>query len=163
MKQKYEITKNTKDSQLVIQEYAVLTGTLRRKDFPGAQDDEFSILCEQTYDAKDVKEAAKDGKPALINLLRTRNLFPIGMYMDKIADTVITMIAAKGDQSELLVFDDKEFIYGDPIEEVIEDEIEDEDDVESTDDLDGLLKDDIKIKEGVAPDSTDHEPFDEEK
>ena len=163
MKQKYQITKNTKDRQLIIQEYAVLTGTLRRKDFPGAQDDEFSILCEQTYDAKAVKDAVKDGKPALINLLRTRNLFPIGMYMDKIADTVINMVAAKGDQSELLVFDDKEFIYGDPIEEVIEEEIDEEDDVESTDDLDGLLKDDIKIKEGVAPDSTDHEPFDEEK
>ena len=163
MKQKYQITKNTKDRQLIIQEYAVLTGTLRRKDFPGAQDDEFSILCEQTYDAKVITAAVKDGKPALINLLRTRNLFPIGMYMDKIADTVISMVAAKGDQSELLVFDDKEFIYGDPIEEVIEEEIDDEDDVESTDDLDGLLKDDIKIKEGVTPDSTDHEPFDEDK
>ena len=73
------------------------------------------------------------------------------------------MFAAKGEQSELLVFDDKEFIYGDPIEEVIEEDIDDEDDVESTDDLDGLLNDDIKIKEGVSPDSTDHEPFDEEK
>jgi hypothetical protein len=163
MKQKYQITKNTKDRQLVIEEYAVLTGTLRRKDFPGAQDDEFSILCEQTYDTKTVNAVIKDGKPALIDLLRTRHLFPIGMYMDKIADTVISMFAAKGDQSELLVFDDKEFIYGDPVEEVIEDEIDDENDVESTDDLDGLLKDDIKIKEGVAPDSTDHEPFDEDK
>jgi hypothetical protein len=35
--------------------------------------------------------------------------------------------------------------------------------VESTDDLDGLLKDDIKVKDGVKPDSTDHEPFAEEK
>ena len=163
MKQKYQITKNTKDRQFIIQEYAVLTGTLRRKDFPGTQDDEFSILCEQTYDAKAVKFAAKDGKPALINLLRTRHLFPIRMYMDRIADTVVGMLAAKGDQSELLVFDDKEFIYGGPTEEDIENEIDDEDDVESTDDLDGLLKDDIKIKEGVVPDSTDHEPFDEDK
>jgi hypothetical protein len=63
----------------------------------------------------------------------------------------------------MLVFDDKEFIYGDPVEEAIEEEIDEEDEVESTDDLDGLLKDDIKIKESVSPDSTDHEPFDEEK
>ena len=163
MKQKYQITKNTKDRQLVIQEYAVLTGTLRRKDFPGVQDDEFSILCEQTYDAKSVKDSISQGKPALINLLRTRHFFPIGLYMDKIADTVITMFAAKGDQSELLAFDDKQFIYGDPVEEIIEEELDEEEDVESTDDLDGLLKDDIKIKEGVKPDSTDHEPFAEEK
>jgi hypothetical protein len=159
MKQKYQITKNTKDRQLVIQEYAVLTGTLRRKDFPRAQD----ILCEQTYDAKSVKDSISQGKPALINLLRTRHFFPISLYMDKIADTVITMFAAKGDQSELLAFDDKQFIYGDPVEEIIEEDLDEEEDVALTDDLDGLLKDDIKIKEGVKPDSTDHEPFAEEK
>jgi hypothetical protein len=77
------------------------------------------------------------------------------------------MFAAKGEQSENLLFDDKEFIYGNPIEEEIEveieDEDEDEDEAESPDDLDDLLKDDIKIKESVTPDSTDHEPFDEEK
>ena len=163
MKQRYQITKNLKDGQLVIQEYAVLTGTLRRKDFPGVQDDEYSILCEQTYDTKSVKNSISEGKHSLINLLRTRHLFPIGLYMDKIADTVITMFAAKGDQSELLAFDDKQFIYGDPVEEIIEADIDEEEDVESTDDLDGLLKDDIKIKEGVKRDSTDHEPFAEEK
>ena len=163
MKQKYQITKNTKSRQLVIQEYAILTGTLRRKDFPGAQDDEFSLLCQETYDTQAVKKSISEGKSSLINMLRTRHLFPIGMYMDKIADTVIALFAAAGEQSELLVFDDKEFIYGDPVDEEIEEEIDDEDDVESTDDLDGLLKDDIKIKESVSPDSTDHEPFDEEK
>ena len=163
MKQKYLITKNVKTRQLEIQEYAVLSGTMRRKDFPGVQDDEFSLLCEESYETKSVNNAIAEGKPSLINLLRTRHLFPIGMYMDKIAETVIALFAAKGDQSETLVFDDKEFIYGDPVEEEIEEEIDEESEVETTDDLDGLLKDDIKIKEGVSPDSTDHEPFDEEK
>ena len=136
---------------------------MRRKDFPGAQDDEYSLLCEETYETKNVNKAISEGKSSLIKLLRTKHLFPIGLYMDKIADTVIAIFAAKGEQSELLSFDDKEFIYGDPVEEEIEEEIAEEDDVESTDDLDGLLKDDIKIKESVSPDSTDHEPFDEEK
>jgi hypothetical protein len=163
MKQKYQIVKNTKDRQLVIQEYAVLTSTLRRKDFPGVQDDEYSLLCEQTYDAKSVKTSISKGKPALISLLRSRHLFPIGLYMDKIADTVITMFAAKGDQSEFLTFDDKEFIYGEPLDEEIQEDMDEEEDAEGTDDLDGLLKDDIKIKDSVSPDSTDHEPFDEEK
>ena len=163
MKQKYQIIKNTKTRQLIIQEYAVLTGTMRRKDFPGAQDDEFSLLCEETYETKSVNKAISEGKASLISLLRTKHLFPIGMYMDKIAETVIAIFAAKGEQSELLVFDDKDFIYGDPVEEEIQEEIADENEVESADDLDGLLKDDIKIKESVSPDSTDHEPFDEEK
>ena len=162
MKQKYEITKNTKTRQLIIEEYAVLTGNLHRKDFPGVQDDEFSLLCEETYETKSVNKAISEGKSSLVSLLRTRHLFPIGLYMDKIADTVIELFSTKGEQSELLVFDDKEFIYGDPFEEEIDDEIDDEGGVEPTEDLDGLLKDDIKIKESVSPDSTDHEPFDEE-
>ena len=163
MKQKYRIWKNIKGKELVIREYAVLIGGPRRKDFPGIQEDEFSLLSEQIYDVKAVKVSISEGKSSLISLLRTRHFFPIGQYMDKIADTVMTMFAAKGEQSENLLFDDKEFIYGNPIEEEIEVEIEDEDEAESPDDLDDLLKDDIKIKESVTPDSTDHEPFDEEK
>ncbi len=165
MKQKYQIWKNIKGKELVIQEYAVLSGNPKRKDFPGVQEDEFSLLSEQIYDVKSVKGSISDGKSALVSLLRTRHFFPIGQYMDKIADTVIAMFAAKGEQTENLLFDDKEFIYGDQTEEVIAEQIEDEgeDEAESADDLNGLLKDDIQIKESVSPDNTDHEPFDEEK
>ena len=163
MKQKYQILKNVKDRELIIREHAVLSGHIRRKELPKIQEDEFSLLCEQTFDTQDVKRSISEGKVSLISFLRTPHFFPIGLYMDKIADTVIAMFAAKGDQAENLIFDDKEFIYEKQTEAVIEEAIEDEDDVESSENLDGPLNGGINIKESVSPDNTDHEPFDEEK
>jgi hypothetical protein len=83
--------------------------------------------------------------------------------MEKIAETVMTMFAAKGEQSENLIFDDKDYIYGDQEEEEIEEETEEESDDGPNSEIDDLLKEDIKVKNSVSPDSTDHEPFDEEK
>ncbi len=163
MKQKYHIWRNTKNRELVIQEYAVLSGGPKRKNFPRVQEDEFSLLSEQIYDTKAVSGSIADGKFSLISLLRTHHFFPIGQYMDKIAETVMAMFAAKGEQSETLIFDDKDYIYVDQIEEEIEEETEDESNEGPTSEIDDLLKEDIKIKESVSPDSTDHEPFDEEK
>ena len=163
MKQKYHIWRNTKNRELVIQEYAVLTGGIKRKDFPGVQEDEFSLLSEQTYDARTVSKSISDGKVSLISLLRTQHFFPIGQYMEKIAETVMTMFAARGEQTENLIFDDKDYIYGDQEEEEIEEEIEDESDDGPNNEIYDLLKDDIKVKNSVSPDNTDHEPFDEEK
>ena len=163
MKQKYYIWRNTKNKELVIQEYAVLTGGIKRKDFPGVQEDDFSLLSEQVYDAKAVSNSISDGKFSLISLLRTQHFFPIGQYMEKIADTVMTMFAARGEQTENLIFDDKDYIYGDQEEEEIEEDIEEDSDESPTSEINDLLKEDIKVKESVSPDSTDHEPFDEEK
>jgi hypothetical protein len=163
MKQKYYIWKDTKNRELVIREYAVLSGGIKRKDFPRVQEDEFSLLSEQVYDAKAVSGSISVGKFSLISLLRTQHFFPVGQYMEKIAETVMKMFAARGEQSENLIFDDKDYIYGDQEEEEIEEEIEDEPDEGPTSEIDDLLKEDIKIKESVSPDSTDHEPFDEEK
>ena len=78
MKQKYHIWRNTKNRELVIQEYAILSGGPKRKDFPGVQEDEFSLLSEQVYDAKAVSDSISDGKFSLISLLRTQHFFPIG-------------------------------------------------------------------------------------
>ena len=123
MKQKYHIWKNIKGKELVIREYAVLSGSRRRKDFQRIQEDEFSLLSEQIYDAGAVKKSISEGKSSLILLLRTRHFYPIGLCMAKIADTVVTMFAAKGEQSENIIFDDKEFIYEEQIEQEIAEEI----------------------------------------
>jgi hypothetical protein len=163
MKQKYHIWRNTKNRELVIQEYAVLSGGIKRKDFPGVQEDDFSLLSEQVYDASAISGSISDGKFSLISLLRTQHFFPIGQYTEKIAETVIKMFAAKGEQSENLIFDDKDYIYGDQEEEEVEEEIEDESDDGPNSEINDLLKEDIKVKNSVSPDNTDHEPFDEEK
>ena len=107
MKQKYHIRKDVKEKALHIQEFAILTANTGRQKYPQIQEDDYSLLCEQTYGAKEVKSASSRGKDDLILLLRNRHFFPIGTYMDEIAKIVMEMYASKGEQHEDLVFDDK--------------------------------------------------------
>jgi hypothetical protein len=107
MKQKYHIRKDVKEKTLRIQEFAVLTANTRKQKYQQIQDDDYSLLCEQTYGAKEVKSASSTGKDDLILLLRNRHFFPIGTYMDEIAKIVMEMYASKGEKHEDLVFDDK--------------------------------------------------------
>ena len=150
MKQKYRIWKNAKGKKLLIQEYAVLTAEPRKQKFPGLEDEDFSLLCEQTYPADEVKKATSQGKNELILLLRNRHFFPIGLYMDLIADTVTTMYAATGDQLEDLIFDDKRVLLGElpesedkeDVEEILEMEEDSSEEDDSENDLDELMEDD---------------------
>jgi hypothetical protein len=165
MKQKYRIWKKVKGKELLIQEYAVLTAQSRKQKLPGLVDEDFSLLCEQTYQADEVKKAMSQGNEELIRLLRSRHFFPIGTYMNFIADTVTSMYASKGDQHEDLIFDDKEVLLGtlletedETITEIEEDEIGDD----QAENIDDLLEDDSPIsKKGVAdkikPDELDED------
>lgn len=98
MKQKYEILKDEDNKRLIIREYAEL------------DKDVMSLLCEENYDKKAVKSAISAGREALITALRTKNLYPPGLYAGKIADKVAEMYGSKGKVSEEIVFDDLEFL-----------------------------------------------------
>lgn len=98
MKQKYEIIRDDDNKRLVIREFAEL------------DKDTMSLLCEESYDRKTVKSAIGMGHDALIAALRTKNLYPPGMYAGKIADKVVELLGAKGKVSDELVFDDIEFL-----------------------------------------------------
>lgn len=98
MKQKYEILKDDENKRLIIREFAEL------------DKDVMSLLCEESYDKKVVKSAIAAGREALITALRTKNLYPPGVYAGKIADTVMEMFSSKGKVSEEIVFDDLEFL-----------------------------------------------------
>jgi hypothetical protein len=98
MKQKYEIVKDEDAKRLIIREYAEL------------DKDVMSLLCEESYDKKAVKSAISSGRESLVTALRTKNLYPPGLYAGKIADKVMEMYGAKGKMAEEIVFDDLEFL-----------------------------------------------------
>ena len=98
MKQKYEILRDDDNKRLIIREFAEL------------DKDTMSLLCEESYDRKVIKSAMGMGRDALIAALRTKNLYPPGMYAGKIADKVAEILGAKGKSSEELIFDDLEFL-----------------------------------------------------
>ena len=94
MKQKYLILNNDDQKEFIIREFAEL-------------DDKevLLLLAEEKYDVKDIRSAIVKGKKALISVLRTDNLYPPGLYADKIAESAISMFSEKKQSTELL-FDD---------------------------------------------------------
>ena len=94
MKQKYLIIKDKANNQIKIQEYAELNKEM------------LSLLCEESYDYKTIKSAIKAGTENLISVLRTNNLYPPGIYAEKIASAVTALHKSKDQESLELYFDD---------------------------------------------------------
>jgi hypothetical protein len=163
MKQKYRIWKNVAGKNLHIQEYAVLTADSRKQKLPGLQDEDFSLLCEQIYEAEEVEKASARGKDELIFFLRNQHFFPIGVYMDLIADTVIGMYASVGEQNENLIFDDKVDLLGDSGELGSVLEMESDKEVESEEEMEDLIDDDSEYDESDSSESAPHKEFDEDE
>ena len=94
MKQKYLIINDKENKQFRIQEFAELN---KQK---------LSLLCEEAYDYKTIKSAVSAGKDALISTLRTNNLYPPGIYAEKIAYAIVQLHKSKDEESVELFFDD---------------------------------------------------------
>jgi hypothetical protein len=146
MKQKYLILKNDEKNELAIQEFADLE-----------KQDEYTLLCEETYSAKAIESAISKGKEALISALRTVNLYPPGLYAGKIAEAVIKLYNSTRDQSVELFIDDRDFLLKDWKKSEDVDAIEDEPDEfdktleQEPEELDGLLEDNDTIKNLTEP------------
>ncbi len=146
MKQKYFILKDDEQKKLIIKEFAELNKEI------------FSLLCEEKYDDKAIESAIKKGEEALISKLRTKNMYPPGIYAEKIAEAVIDMYGSREKQSVELHFNDVDLLVKDEeekIQEVIDevggtsDEINEEigDDFEEDfDDKTPIIKNNSSIK-----------------
>ena len=147
MKQKYHLRKDVKEKTLRIQEYAVLSANTGKQKYPEIQDDDYSLLCEQTYNSRDVKSASSTGRENLIMLLRNQHFFPIGTYMEQIADVVMDMYASKGEQHEELIFDDKAVLVEAMEAQAALAEIKDDAEQSPAENIDTLIADDSPKKE----------------
>jgi hypothetical protein len=127
MKQKYTIVRDDKNKQLIIREFAELDKEI------------LSLLCEETYDEKRIRAAIRSGKEELIAALRTNNLYPPGIYADKIADAVKNLYAAKAKESEDLFFDDLELLAKEPKVEADKEQVE-----KDSEDLDEVVEEDFE-------------------
>ena len=114
MKQKYIILKNDEKTGVIIREYAELDKEI------------FSFLCEETFEDKTVKSAI--AKDTLIKTLRTQNLFPLGIYAEKIAEAVTKMYESGDDQPVELLFNDIDLLKKEeekplPLDDIEEDAV----------------------------------------
>lgn len=149
MKQKYSILKDDKTNKLIIREYAELDKEI------------FSLLCEEIYDNESIETAIAKGKETLISTLRTKALFPISIYAEKIAEAVINMYEHDNDQSVELFFNDRDILAKDRRAPVVEVEVE-SDPAEIDELLEGDisgsdLDDDSEIKNITRPIKVDDE------
>ena len=127
MKQKYLIINDKENKQIKIQEYAELNKEM------------LSLLCEESYDYQTVKSAISAGTETLVSALRTNNLYPPGIYAEKIADAVIQLHKSKDEESVELFFDDVNLLAKKRRSSTISKQIEDD-----SPDLDEMLEDDFE-------------------
>lgn len=128
MKQKYAIIRDDDQKTLVLREYAELDKEM------------MSLLCEETYAQDVLVEATKEGNQAVINVIRTNNMYPPTIFAHAIAEAIQGLLAEGGNQSAELFFDDKD-LFNQEHEEIVEDDLVDE--VEEDVDVDDLLDDSI--------------------
>ena len=127
MKQKYVVLMDNDTEKLAIQEYAELDKEM------------LSLLCEETYEIQAIKDAMEKDRNALIQALRTHNMYPPGAYTARIADAVAEMFQPGGNTSAELFFEEKDLFDS---QEEVASETEESDD-KSDMDVDELLDDDI--------------------
>jgi hypothetical protein len=114
MKQKYTILKNDEKTGIIIREFGELDKEI------------FSFLCEETFEDETVKSAIEKGQDALIKTLRTQNLFPLGIFAEKIAEAVTKMYESGDDQPVELLFNDIDLLTKEEERPLPLDEIEEE-------------------------------------
>ena len=131
MKQKYSIHKDTEKQRLVIKEYGELNKEI------------LSLLCEEAYPEDVIKGAINEGKEALIRALRTRNMYPPGVFANSIADLVMVLYNSEGEQSTEIMLDDKAFFEGNGIAVPEEEKDVEGDDGDIDSVLDGGIEDDM--------------------
>ena len=129
MKQKYVVLLDNENEKLSIQEYAELDKEM------------LSLLCEETYDAGAIKAAMDKDHHALIQALRTNNMYPPGVYTDRIASAIVDMFQPGANASAELFFEEREMF--DPVVEEGDDDAEVDGEDKSGMDVDDLLDDDI--------------------
>jgi hypothetical protein len=137
MKQKYVILKNENDNELIIREFAEL------------DKETMSLLCEASYSYDTLEKAAAEGKDTLVAALRTPNMYPIGHYVETIAEAVQTLLTPDSEPSAELLFDDIKLVESEKKEAAQEEEIEADDteiDEILSEDVDDDIDDKLEIK-----------------
>lgn len=128
MKQKYAIIRDDDQKTLIVREYAELDKEM------------MSLLCEESYSQDTIQTAVEEGHQAVVDALRTNNMYPPTVFADPIAKAIEGLFSEGGNMSAELFFDDRE-LFVKEVEAPIE---EPDDDVKEDVDVDDLLDDEIE-------------------
>jgi predicted transcriptional regulator len=110
MRQKFIISQNDVKNELKIREYAIIDKIPKNATTLSLKKENYSLLGEETYRSEIILGSISKGRDSLIATLRTRNLFPIEPYAQKIAESVIALYKLSNDNSVELFFDDVDLL-----------------------------------------------------
>lgn len=110
MRQKFIISQNSDKNELRIREYAIIDKIPKNAITSVLQKENYSLLGEETYRTEIVLRSISKGRGALVETLRTHNLYPIKPYAQKIAESVISLYKLSNDNSVELFFDDVDLL-----------------------------------------------------
>ena len=83
------------------------------------------------------------GEQSLIAVIRTHNLYPPGIYAQKIVEAIAEMYSENGNPSAELFFDDRE-LFADNSQETLSADVDDDADSDDSNvEVDDLLEDDL--------------------
>ena len=95
MKQKYTISRNDDNASISITEYSEVD-----KDI-------YAQLCTESFRIADLPKPLQDNTESIIQVFRTRNLFPPGDYAARIADSLAELLADDSQRIVEVKIDDK--------------------------------------------------------
>ena len=130
MKQKYALVRDDAANELIMREYAELDKEI------------LSLICEERFNADTVKAAMGKDRDALMASLRSLNMYPPGVYLEQLAESVKKLYAADTENSVELYFNDLDFLARQTKEAAETSTSEDIE--EASEDIDDLLDDDIE-------------------
>lgn len=126
MKQKYVILKDDGTDEFILREFAEL------------DKEAMSLLCEERYAREALETAIQKGRDALIQAMRTPNMYPPSSYIERIAERVTALVSGDVESPAEIILDDVENIIRDRKEAAEAAEAAEDD----SSDLDELLDDD---------------------
>ncbi len=140
MKQKFTVFRDDINNVLKISESAEL------------YQDMFTPIIEKSLPREVMEVAVVQGKYAVMSAFRSANFFPPEEVAEKIARAIFSVYEPEGIDSVDVYVSDIDSIDEKEEDELIENLADDDDDVESeSNELDGLLEDDNKIKLAKSP------------
>ncbi|MGD9332918.1 MAG: hypothetical protein PVJ53_16510 [Desulfobacterales bacterium] len=110
MRQKYIISQEGTQHDFKIREYAIIDKNLKNVASSMLRQEDFEFLCEETYSHARIERSISQGKEAVVDTLRTPNMFPIRPYVVKMAESVMVLFDSADDGSVELFFDDTDLV-----------------------------------------------------
>ena len=110
MRQKYFLRRDHKKHQLTIQEHVDSQRESRTRDDFRSDAENFELVSEGSYPDAEIVAAVSQGEDAVIDLLRTRNFYPIKACADLLAASIRDLYQDDGENALTVFFDDMDLL-----------------------------------------------------